>query len=106
MKQLTGNPSPASRDHGLTLLGLMLSTFPPSAELENFLEMFLRDLREKDLIAKLHLIVYGAPVPGIPALAQVAVHSTKHGVARRCNGHCGGGGPSFRQQWPCCCVVR
>ena len=94
----------------LQLLGIMLSTFPPSEDLENFLEMFLREKRvrnkkcrncsvilslrggggagtlymgrasfqtctcqEEDLIKKLHLIVYGAPVPGVPRLKQIEV---------------------------------
>jgi len=39
MKQLTGNADPLSCEHGFTLLGIMLSTFPPSEELENFVEL-------------------------------------------------------------------
>jgi len=45
MKQLTGNNDPTSCDHGFTMLGVMLSTFPPSDDLENYLEMFLREKR-------------------------------------------------------------
>jgi len=71
MKQLTANPSPESIDHGFTLMSLLLSTFPPSAELENYLEMFLRGKREDECIKKLHLIVYGEPVPGIPRMHQI-----------------------------------
>jgi len=52
-------------------MSLMLSTFPPSSELENYLEMFLRGKREDECINKLHLIVYGEPVPGIPRMHQI-----------------------------------
>jgi hypothetical protein len=71
MKQLTNNPSAESIDHGFTLMGILLSTFAPSPELENYLEMFLRDKREDECIHKLHLIVYGGPVPGIPRMHQI-----------------------------------
>lgn len=43
MKQLCGNSDQGSCDNGLVLLGIMLSTFAPSEDLELFLEMFLSD---------------------------------------------------------------
>ena len=40
MKQLSKNPNDASKRRGWNLMALALSSFPPSDELENFLELF------------------------------------------------------------------
>lgn len=42
MKQLSGNPSPASEQRGWQLMALALGCFPPDAMVEHFLEYFLR----------------------------------------------------------------
>ena len=48
-------------------MALCLSTFPPSDEFENFLELFLRTNHQDRSVRKLHKIVYrgarSAPVP-------------------------------------------
>lgn len=43
VKQLTGNPSRESESKGWQLLAIFLETFPPQPELENYLEMWLRN---------------------------------------------------------------
>ncbi|KAJ1454312.1 hypothetical protein M885DRAFT_522164 [Pelagophyceae sp. CCMP2097] len=42
MKQLTSNPSDESSQKGWTLLMMCLLTFPPEAELENYVHIYIR----------------------------------------------------------------
>ena len=42
IKQVTANPSTESAQRGWELIVLCLSTFPPSSDFENYLEMYLR----------------------------------------------------------------
>ena len=47
MKQLTGNPTPDSIARGWQLVCMIVATFPPSADLENYVINFLLAQREK-----------------------------------------------------------
>ena len=58
MKQLRGNAGADSRTKGWRLFALFLSAFPPSGELENFVEWFLRERGKSSLVRALHVIVY------------------------------------------------
>ena len=58
VKQLIDNPGKASVSRGWNLMALCLSTFPPSDEFENFLELFLRTNHQERNVRKLHKIVY------------------------------------------------
>jgi len=58
VKQLIDNPGKASVSRGWNLMALCLSTFPPSDEFENFLELFLRTNHQERNVKKLHKIVY------------------------------------------------
>jgi Rho GTPase-activating protein 39 len=42
MKQLTDNPNAASAIKGWHMIALMLSTYPPPEQIENFVAMFIR----------------------------------------------------------------
>jgi hypothetical protein len=75
-KQLSGNPSIASGERGWVLLYLALATFPPSEDMENHIELFLRDHGALPCVWALHLTLYrggpGAEGP-IPAATIAAV---------------------------------
>jgi hypothetical protein len=58
VKQLIDNPGKSSVARGWNLMALCLSTFPPSDEFENFLELFLRTNHQDRSVRKLHKIVY------------------------------------------------
>lgn len=58
VKQLIDNPGKSSVSRGWNLMALCLSTFPPSDEFENFLELFLRTNHQERNVRKLHKIVY------------------------------------------------
>jgi myosin heavy subunit len=67
VKQLIDNPGKSSVARGWNLMALCLSTFPPSDEFENFLELFLRTNHQDRSVHKLHKIVYrGARTAPIP----------------------------------------
>jgi len=83
LTQLCGNGDQGSVDNGLVLLGIMLSTFSPSEDLEHFVEIFLADRKEGELLAKLNLIAHGAAVPGVPRLKQIEGLHGKRGEHRR-----------------------
>eukprot|EP00484_Ammonia_sp_Unknown_P018101 CAMPEP_0197028252 /NCGR_PEP_ID=MMETSP1384-20130603/7978_1 /TAXON_ID=29189 /ORGANISM="Ammonia sp." /LENGTH=1466 /DNA_ID=CAMNT_0042457223 /DNA_START=22 /DNA_END=4422 /DNA_ORIENTATION=+ len=63
IKQLTNNPKTQSVNRGWNLLNICLYVFPPSRELENYLEVFIRnqprERKERSLTA-LHSILYSA----------------------------------------------
>jgi len=63
IKQLTANEKPQSVSRGWNLLIVCLYVFPPSRELENYLEVFIRnqseERRDRPLVA-LHSILYSA----------------------------------------------
>jgi len=66
VKQLTGNPSVASVERGWVLLHLALAHFPPSEDLENHVELFLRERGALPIVWAMHLTLYrgGAPAGG------------------------------------------
>ena len=70
-KQLIKNPSPASQRRGWNLMALALSSFPPSDELENFLEMFLRENDQLRSVRKLHKIIFGGALPEAISLGHM-----------------------------------
>jgi hypothetical protein len=74
IKQLNGNPSIASMERGWVLLHLALCTFPPSEDLENQVELFLRDRGALPCVWALHLTLYrnGPGIAGAPSAAEVA----------------------------------
>jgi len=74
IKQLNGNPSIASMERGWVLLHLALCTFPPSEDLENHVELFLRDRGALPCVWALHLTLYrnGPGIAGAPSAAEVA----------------------------------
>merc|ERR1712176_773453 len=61
IKQLTNNPKTQSLNRGWNLLNICLYVFPPSRELENYLEVFIRnqprERKERSLVA-LQSILY------------------------------------------------
>jgi len=60
IKQLTQNPSAQSQQKGLDLLILCLATFKPSPDFENYLEMYLRALNNKEKFVEIfHQTLYG-----------------------------------------------
>ena len=59
IKQLTQNPSGQSEQKGRDLLILCLYTFPPPPDFENYCEMYLRSLPNKDkYVGTLHDTLY------------------------------------------------
>ena len=72
-KQLSGNPSVASAERGWVLMHLALCAFPPSEELENHLELFLRARGALPCVWALHLTLYrgGAGQAGAPSAAEI-----------------------------------
>ena len=73
MKQMTCNPRPVSKSKGEVLMFLALRTFPPSEELENVLEFYLRNNDMNRCVAQLHRIVYcgeAAQPPSSPEILE------------------------------------
>lgn len=72
VKQLTGNPSVASLERGWVLLHLALMHFPPSEDLENHVELFLRERGALPCVWAMHLTLYrGGSLVGAPTPADV-----------------------------------
>lgn len=63
LKQLSQNPSPESLSKGWWLLAIMIETFPPPPEFENYLEAFIRtkapDGQKERYLKMLHASIYG-----------------------------------------------
>jgi hypothetical protein len=72
-KQLTGNPSVASQERGWVLLHLALSAFAPSEDMENHLELFLRERGAVPCVWALHLTLFrgGSGRFGPPSAAEI-----------------------------------
>lgn len=68
MKQLTQNPSPQSEFRGWNLMAMCCASFPPSKELENYLEFFLRKSTRSECVHKLHMSILGGPLVEAPSL--------------------------------------
>jgi hypothetical protein len=58
IKQLTNNPNSESMSRGWSLMGRLLTRFPPSDDLANYLEVYLRDNGKKDLIFSMHSTIF------------------------------------------------
>ena len=75
MKQLTDNPreplSPVASKRGWNLVALCLSTFPPSDQLENYLETFLRENGQHRSVKKLHKVVFRGASSTVPSAATI-----------------------------------
>lgn len=61
VKQLHDNPSIHSIEKTWNILNVCLQAWPPSNNLENYLEMFLRQHQKDEYIAALHTIVFVGP---------------------------------------------
>ena len=72
MKQLINNPSESSKRRGWNLMALALSSFPPSDDLENFLEVFLRENNQFRTVRKLHRIVFGGALPETVSVERIS----------------------------------
>jgi hypothetical protein len=71
MKQLTQNPVPESEAKGWNLMSMMLATFPPSTQLDNYLEYFLRRAGRGSCIKTLHRVQLCGPLRAPPPLADI-----------------------------------
>jgi hypothetical protein len=68
IKQMTNNPSTMSIIKAWKLFELLLMTFPPSEDFENFLEAFIRNRHNSETrLLKLHLVLYEGRKPGYDA---------------------------------------
>ena len=75
IRQLHGNPDTRSNELGYALLSLCLKSFPPSSELENCIEFFLRRNNRAHLVRQLHYILYKGAVESeqdLPSEADIA----------------------------------
>ena len=72
IKQLSNNPSPVSEARGWVLLELFLSAFPPSEDLENYIESHLRSRGAQRTIRMLHTTLYRGPRSGPPSLGEIS----------------------------------
>jgi len=73
IKQLTQNPSGQSEAKGRDLLILCLYTFAPPPDFENYCEMYLRSLPNKDkYVAQLHDTLYSPERRTAPTEAEFA----------------------------------
>lgn len=75
-KQLNCNPTPNSVDRGWVLLELALSTFPPSEDLENYLEVWLRDRHATPCVRAMHKSIFEGPKAEVPTLAEIEAFVT------------------------------
>lgn len=87
IKQLTANPDPHSSSRGWDLMILMLSTYPPPADFENFLEMYLRTCSSpKDkFVNQLHDTLYGGErkvAPSVDEFAQILANANANSAPR------------------------
>ena len=80
MKQLSANPSEASKRLGWQLLALVLQCFPPDAMVENFIEAFLRENATPDPRAYTSLMyaaVRRGPLSAAPTEEEILSMLTK-----------------------------
>jgi len=73
IKQLTENPSPDSIAKGWKIMALCLTTFPPGADFENFLEVYLRKYATPapKYVGALHKISFEGAMRTPPTLEQM-----------------------------------
>ncbi|GBG27180.1 High molecular weight form of myosin-1 [Hondaea fermentalgiana] len=72
MKQVTENPKDESEARGWNLLAMLLASFPPSSQLENYLEYFLRRAGRTRLVKILHCTLLCGPLRAAPSIQEVA----------------------------------
>jgi hypothetical protein len=80
MKQLSSNPSEASKRLGWQLLALVLQCFPPDAMVENYIESFLRENATPDPRAYTSLMyaaVRRGPLSAAPTEEEILSMLTK-----------------------------
>mmetsp|Transcript_9418 Transcript_9418/g.16611 ORF Transcript_9418/g.16611 Transcript_9418/m.16611 type:complete len:1918 (+) Transcript_9418:318-6071(+) len=73
MKQVTENPKDESEARGWNLLAMLLASFPPSAQLENYLEHFLRRAGRSRLVKTLHCTLLCGPLLSAPSIEEIAL---------------------------------
>lgn len=66
-KQLTNCPNADALDRGWVLMELALKTFPPSEELENYIEKFLRARHADPCVYALHCTLFRGPAELAPS---------------------------------------
>lgn len=71
-KQLTNNPKEESVDRGWNLMSLLLATFRPSSEMENYLENFLRRAGKDECVKVLHKTRITGSLTIAPSLEELA----------------------------------
>jgi len=73
IKQLRDNPSQESVQKGWKMMGLCLTTFPPGADFENFLEVFLRKFSNPapKYVGALHKIMFEGAMSAPPTLQEM-----------------------------------
>jgi len=73
MKQVTENPKKDSEERGWNLMAIVLATCPPSAQLENYLEFFLRRSFYSTFLTKaLHKILLCGPLTDVPSISELS----------------------------------
>jgi len=72
MKQVTENPKFESETRGWNLMSILLATFPPSSQLENYLEYFLRRSGRLSCVRTLHYVLLCGPLVTPPSITEVA----------------------------------
>lgn len=79
VKQVTDNPHRDSAVRGWEMMAFCLNTFPPPAELENYLEMFLRSsaFNPEQYVNYLHEGIYAGERREVPTLEEM--DSLAHG---------------------------
>ena len=70
-KQLNCNPTPNSVDRGWVLLELALSTFPPSEDFENYLEVWLRERHAMPCVYAMHKSIFLGPAENAPTITEI-----------------------------------
>jgi MyTH4 domain len=75
MKQLTDNPNPASEQRCWEVLMLLIATFPPAPDVENYVHAFVRaraPAAQRDALKlAVHMSVAEGPKPAAPAEKEI-----------------------------------
>jgi hypothetical protein len=70
-KQINGTPTANALDRAWVMMELALNTFPPSEDLENYLEKFLREKHAQPCVVALHTRLYLGPGASAPTAEDV-----------------------------------
>eukprot|EP00516_Mucochytrium_quahogii_P004452 CAMPEP_0203755414 /NCGR_PEP_ID=MMETSP0098-20131031/8869_1 /ASSEMBLY_ACC=CAM_ASM_000208 /TAXON_ID=96639 /ORGANISM=" , Strain NY0313808BC1" /LENGTH=1902 /DNA_ID=CAMNT_0050646867 /DNA_START=366 /DNA_END=6074 /DNA_ORIENTATION=- len=71
MKQVTENPKQESANRGWNLMSMLLATFPPSSQLEMYLEYFLRKQGRQSCVKTLHQVLICGPLTTAPSITDI-----------------------------------